>query len=85
MPTREDRQGISTASDWSTGHSLGLSLVRTETPGDIVTSNNVRVGREKEREENTDSWNTSSLLFDKVHQKHYYCELIRKKLETNSA
>ena len=49
MPTREARQGNSTASDWSTGHSLGLSLVRTETPGDIVTSNNVRVGREKER------------------------------------
>ena len=49
MPTREARRGTSTASDWSTGHSLGLSLVRTETPGDIVTSNNVRVGREKER------------------------------------
>ena len=47
MPTREARRGISTASDWSTGHSLGLLLVRTETPGDTVTSNNVRVGRER--------------------------------------
>ena len=52
MPTREARSGSSTTSDWSTDHSLGPLIGRdggAEIPGENV-SNNVRVGREKERE-----------------------------------